>query len=129
MAPRDTVATAAEVAGRSSKAEQFRVAAEIVRDLGDGDDSLDDAFVTLCVHSGIAAADVILMRKTGRYSKGASHADAVDALAKVSRELSRALATLLSMKTKAGYSANPVQARQLTSAERAMNALLAGMRG
>lgn len=129
MTPRETEATRAEIDGRWSKAEQFQLAASMVRELDDGEGDLDDAFVTLCVHVGIAAADVILMRRTGRYSKGASHQDAVEALAKVERDASRSLAALLAMKTKAGYSANPVKSSQSLAAERAMSALLKAARG
>lgn len=64
----------------------------------------------------------------GWYSKGASHADAAGALAKVAREPSRALSTLLRMKTRAGYSAQPVQRAQVVAAERAMDLLIRAMR-
>ncbi|MBF0722606.1 hypothetical protein [Sanguibacter inulinus] len=128
MTPRETEASRTEIDGRSSKAEQFQLAAQMVRDLDEGDGALDDAVVTLCVHAGIAAADVLLVRTTGRYSKGASHADAAVALAKVAREPSRALSTLLRMKTRAGYSAQPVQRAQVVAAERAMDLLIRAMR-
>lgn len=47
--------------GRLAKAEQFWEVAGMVRDLADEQDpsEIGDAYVTLCVHAGIAAADAL----------------------------------------------------------------------
>ena len=44
--------------GRHDKMVQFNTAAEMIESIQD-DQDLGEAFVTLCVHAGIAAADVI----------------------------------------------------------------------
>lgn len=49
--------TPATRAGRLAKARQFHLAADTVTTLID-DEEIADAYVTLCVHAGIAAADV-----------------------------------------------------------------------
>lgn len=41
------------------KANQFMEAADMVRELADENADLADAYVTLCVHAGIAASDVL----------------------------------------------------------------------
>lgn len=43
-------------AGRRRKAVQFLTAAEEIMDLADDATDIGDAYVTLCVHAGIAAA-------------------------------------------------------------------------
>lgn len=48
------------------KAEQFYAAAETIRDVADDEAETRDAFVTLCVHAGIAAADVLCCLSLGR---------------------------------------------------------------
>lgn len=48
--------------GRRRKAEGFMTAANIIDDLADDTADMADAFVTLCIHAGIAAADVICCR-------------------------------------------------------------------
>lgn len=45
--------------GRRARAEQFAQAASFVEELRDGEDDLAEALVTLWVHAGIAAADVV----------------------------------------------------------------------
>ena len=45
--------------GRLRKAEQFWDAAESIRELADDEAEIGDVYVTLCVHAGIAAADVV----------------------------------------------------------------------
>jgi len=46
-------------AGRLAKAKQFMEAADFIETLADDATDVADAYVTLCVHTGIAAADVI----------------------------------------------------------------------
>lgn len=57
-------------AGRLAKAEQFSAAAETVEILADEDSDIGDAFVTLCVHAGIAAADVVCCARLGVHAPG-----------------------------------------------------------
>jgi hypothetical protein len=111
-------------AGRLEKARSFREAAEVTEQfMTDGAD-LRDAYVTLCVHAGIAAADVICMNALGEYYAGQRHDEAARLLEKVDKALARHLATLLAMKTKAGYSDIPVSNEQITRARRAMEVLV-----
>jgi hypothetical protein len=57
------------VSGRLSKAEQFLDVAAMVRDLADDEEDVGDAVVTLCVHAGIAASDVICCKALGHLSR------------------------------------------------------------
>lgn len=52
------------------KAMQFLDAAETVETLADDSNDVADAYVTLCVHAGIAAADVICCKRLGEHSRG-----------------------------------------------------------
>jgi hypothetical protein len=115
--------------GRLRKAEQFLDAAMNIRDLADDEADVGDAFVTLCVHAGIAAADVLCCAALGVHAQGDDHGDAVGLLATVRPEgedTSKALRVLLAMKTKAGYSPQGVSGddrkRALRSVERLVTA-------
>ena len=55
-----------------AKARQFVEAAETVEALADDANDVADAYVTLCVHAGIAAADVICCRRLGEHKAGYS---------------------------------------------------------
>ncbi len=93
-------------AGRLEKATQFLGAAETIRDLADDEADVGDAFVTLCVHAGIAAADYLCCAALGHHAQGDDHEQAVGELKKVrpdGTELGNALGVLLGMKTRAGY--------------------------
>lgn len=103
------------IVGRLRKAEQFLAAAETVRDLADDEAEVGDAFVTLCVHAGIAASDVICCSALGHFVQGQDHNQAIAELAKVrpdGESLAADLRALLMMKTRAGYAAPPVNADQ-----------------
>ena len=67
--------------GRLDKANQFLDAAELVRELADEDGTVADAYVTLCVHAGIAAADVICCARLGLHALGDDHNQAITLLA------------------------------------------------
>ncbi len=87
-----------------AKAQQFLAAAELIED-STSDDILD-AYVALCVHAGIAAADVICRARLGRYAQGDSHAEAAALLKKAAgNDAAKRLDVLflLRMKSKAGY--------------------------
>lgn len=118
-----------DAGGRLTKAEQFLDAAEIVREFADDEKDVGDAFVTLCVHAGIAAADVLCCVALGEYAQSEDHRQAVELLSKVApegREASKALQALLRLKTKAGYSPRAVSAddrkRALRSAQKLVTA-------
>lgn len=107
--------------GRLRKAEQFLDAAATVRDLADDEADVGDAFVTLCVHAGIAASDVICCDAFGHFVHGQNHLQAIAELSKVTpdgRKLGDDLRTLLQMKGRAGYAAPPVTTDQRKRARR-----------
>ena len=72
--------------GRLRKAEQFLEAAVTIRDLADDEADVGDALVTMCVHAGIAAADVLCCAALGVHAQGDDHGDAVGLLATVRPE-------------------------------------------
>jgi hypothetical protein len=115
--------TPATIAGRLDAARQFRLTAESL----DGDEELGNAYVTNCVHAGIAAADVICCSALGHHAQGDNHSDAI-ALLKTVRpdgdELSKHLATLLALKSKAGYGFIQPSREDRKRAGRAMDALV-----
>lgn len=108
-----------------NKAEQFFQASEIIRELVD-DDELDDAYVTLCVHAGIAAADVICCAALGEHAAGQDHTEAVSLLKQATREpeLHRSLAALLKVKTMAGYTGDPTSPETRRQSARAAERLI-----
>lgn len=117
--------------GRLAKAEQFSAAAETIMAHAEEEADVGDAYVTLCIHAGIAAADVICCKALGQHSSGSSHADAVALLKKVPNDgarLAAALNRLLQNKTRAGYSAKPVSAAMRTEAWSASTRLVSAAR-
>jgi hypothetical protein len=56
--------------GRLRKASQFIEAATIIADQAHQEADIADALVTLCVHAGIAAADVICCARLGQHAQG-----------------------------------------------------------
>lgn len=117
--------SAATRSGRLAKAKQFLEAAEILDTLvSDQEDDLVDAYATLCVHAGIAAADVICCARLGAHAQGQDHNEAVALLASVDRASSRHLATLLGLKARAGYSDVTISAADRRRAGRAATSLV-----
>jgi dihydropteroate synthase len=110
--------------GRMDKAQQFAEAATVVRELAEESGDVVDAYVTLCVHAGIAASDVICCARLGRSAQEEGHHEAVDLLKAAAPGLERHLAALLGMKTKSGYSHLPAPAGEVKRAGRAIEALL-----
>ena len=88
------------------------------------DSELADAFVTLCVHAGIAAADVICCAKLNSHSTGGNHNVAIAHLAQVDEANSVHLKTLLDMKGHAGYSDVPVTVEYQETARAAARTLV-----
>lgn len=111
-------------AGRLEKAKQFLRAAELVKEFSD-EDEIADAYVTLCVHAGIAAADVICCARLGKYARGDNHAEAVSLLEKARvKDAANRLGTLLGLKAKAGYTHTPSSKTDVTKAGRAAECLV-----
>jgi hypothetical protein len=119
------------VRGRLAKAEQFLEVATTVRDLADDEADVGDALVTLCIHAGIAASDVICCKALGHYVQGQDHLQAIAELSKVApagKELGDDLRVLLQMKARAGYGAPPVTADQRKRAWRRAESLVEAAR-
>ena len=113
--------------GRLAKAHQFYVAAETIATTIE-DQDIADAYVTLCVHAGIAAADAICCARLGEHAQGDDHQEAVALLAKADRANARHLKVLLDLKTRSGYSATPTSKADQTRAGRAAAALVRAAR-
>lgn len=117
--------------GRLRKAEQFLEAAGNLRDLAEKESEFGDALVTLCVHAGIAASDVLCCKGLGHFAQGDDHMQAVAELAKVppdGRQRSKDLRVLLQMKAAAAYAAPPVSADQRKRAWRRAESLVEAAR-
>jgi hypothetical protein len=110
--------------GRLRKARQFLEAASLVRDFADGDEDIADAYATLCVHAGIAAADVICCAYLGHHAVGENHGEAIGLLAQADKDASKHLGVLLGLKTKSGYSHTSVTSEEVKRAGRAAEALV-----
>jgi dihydropteroate synthase len=106
------------------KAQQFADAATVVHDLAEEAGGVADAYITLCVHAGIAASDVICCARLGHHAQGEGHHEAVDLLRAAAPGFERHLAALLDMKTKSGYSHLPATAGEVKRAGRAVEVLL-----
>jgi hypothetical protein len=107
--------------GRLRKAIQFLEAADTIQEFADDAAQVGDAFATLCVHAGIAAADALCCAVLGEHAQGDEHAQATALLQRVRPDgstLATALAALLAVKTRAGYSALPVSGEQRARAHR-----------
>jgi hypothetical protein len=117
--------------GRLAKAEQFLEVAMTVRNLADDEADVGDALVTLWVHAGIAASDVICCKALGHFVQGDDHLQAIAELSKVTpdgKQLGNDLRALLQMKTRAGYGAASVTADQRKRAWRRAESLVEAAR-
>lgn len=103
---------------------QFYQAANDVQALADEAQEVRDACITLWVHAGIAAADVLCCRRLGEHATGDNHNFAVGVLKKVDAQLAKSLKTLLDLKTPAGYSAARLSDDDAKRAARAAGALV-----
>lgn len=117
----------AKRAGRLIKAEQFLKAAELIKSNLD-DDDLVDSLITLSVHAGIGASDVICCIKLGRHPSGPDHRNAVLMLSQIDVDLGRHLKNLLDMKGHSGYSEHASSIESCTSAFLSASELLANAR-
>ena len=97
----------------------------MVAELADQADDVVDAYMTLLVHAGIAAADLICCARLGEHALGTDHGEAVALLKQAAgAKTSGHLSTLLAVKTKAGYSHTNASSNDRTKTERAAAALL-----
>ncbi len=110
--------------GRLRKADQFLDAAHLVAGQGPQQADNPDAFVTLCIHAGITASDVICCARLGQHAQGDNHNDAVALLQKADSGSAKHLQVLLTMKTKAGYSHTEVTPTDAKRAGRAAEELV-----
>ena len=115
--------TQASRRARLAKGEQFSGAADIIETATE-ESVLIDAYVTLCVQAGIAAADVICCARLGEHASGDAHDEAVPLLRKVDRKAATDLKTLLDMKTPASYSDAPLSLAKRRQAKRAADRLM-----
>ena len=110
-------------AGRLAKARQFLAAAELMEP-SEADD-IADAYVTMCVHAGIAAADVICCARLGRHHQGENHSESVGLLKKAgASEAAKRLDVLLNFKSKAAYTHLPSSTADVKRAGRAAKDLV-----
>jgi hypothetical protein len=110
--------------GRLRKAVEFLDAAALIADQDNGEPAATDAIVTLCIHAGIAASDVICCARLGQHAQGQDHNEAVALLSQSNRESAGHLRVLLGMKTKADYSHTGISAADARRARRAADALV-----
>jgi hypothetical protein len=102
-------------------------AAETIREFASDENDVGDAYVTLCVHAAIAAADVICCIALGVHALGDNHTEALALLEKTrpdGTEMANCLRVLLGMKTRAGYSAEPARAEDRKRAQRQADRLV-----
>jgi hypothetical protein len=116
--------TEATRVGRFAKAQQFWSAAQTIETFADDETSIADAYTTLAVHAGVAAADVICCVRVGEHARGDDHDEAVALLAKADRARAKDLATLLRMNSRAGYSHEPISRADRQRAQRAAGRLV-----
>lgn len=128
MTSRTKKCSPAVTQGRLRKAEQFSTAFDTIYEFADEPGDVADSCVTLAVHAGIAAADVVCCTRLGYHHQGDSHRGAIDLLSTVDVTLARGLKTLLDLKTLAGYSHDAITAASLKKAERSMRSLLTAAR-
>ncbi|HEV3365055.1 MAG TPA: hypothetical protein VG795_13120 [Acidimicrobiia bacterium] len=111
--------TEATRVGRLAKAQQFWSAAQTIETFADDETSITDAYTTLAVHAGIAAADVICCVRLGQHARGDDHDEAVALLSQTDPARAKDLATLLRMKTRSGYGHEPTSRADRQRAQRA----------
>jgi hypothetical protein len=110
--------------GRLRKAGQFLDAATLIADQAGDEAGNADAFITLCIHAGIAAADVICCVRLGQHAQGESHNQALTMLDQADSESARHLRVLLGMKTRIGCSHTEATATEAKRAGRAAETLV-----
>ena len=128
MTPRTRPCDRTHARARLKIAQSFFDASQALEAGDQGADRyMGNTIVTNYVHAGIAASDAICCNELGEHAQGDDHSQATALLRQVlrdGRELSRALATLLGLKTEAGYGVRPMTADKVKRAQRAADKLL-----
>lgn len=124
MSARVRPCTPGFINGRWAKAEQFMQAAQMIEESVENELDLTDAYITLVVHAGIAATDVICCYRLGEYSSGESHNQAIELVKKVDTKLAADLSNLLQVKTLAGYGNDPATLDNRRRAKRSAEHLM-----
>ena len=106
------------------KAHEFLQAALIIEALAETDLHMIDAYITICVHAGIAASDVICCSRLGKHAVGERHVEAIALLEQVDTTMAKHLDVLLKQKTRSGYSSTLSNAASKKQASRAAKALV-----
>ncbi|NUU06358.1 hypothetical protein [Leifsonia sp. C5G2] len=121
--------------GRLRKAEGFHEAAEWLHDIDSEDGILAgtsffaNSAVALYVLSGIASADAVCIRATGRYSANGSHDASIAVLRDAAGQpVAKHLQTLLAIKSRAEYDSRSVTGGDIQVARAAAGALLSAAR-
>ncbi len=115
-------------AARLSEAEDLLDAAESIRALARDESDVGDAYVTLCVHAGIAAADAICCLRLGYHVASTDRPEAVTELSRVrpdGGQLGGALRVLLGMQGRAGSATQPANPEQRERARKRAEQLFA----
>lgn len=107
-----------------ARAQKFLDGARDLLDLHGEGDHVDNR-ITLLVHAGIAASDVVCCARTGYHPQGADHAEAIGALKAADAGSEKHLARLLRLKTASGYGSTVTSAADAAAALRAAEALVA----
>jgi hypothetical protein len=89
---------------------------------------MTDAFVSLCIHAGIRAEDVICCDRLGKHAVGENHNEAISLLAQADRNVQQHLRTLLSLKSKVEYTHLSATATERKKSRRAAEALVEAAR-
>src|SRR5258707_6620021 len=110
--------------GRLRKAGHFLDAANLIADQAGTEPGSADVFITLCIHAGIAASDVICCARLGQHAQGEKHNKALALLGQADSGSVKHMRVLLSMKTKAGYSHAEATAADAKRAGRAAETLV-----
>jgi len=110
--------------GRLRKAGHFLDAANLIADQAGTEPGSADAFITLCIHAGIAASDVICCARLGQHAQGENHNEALALLGQADSGSVKHLRVLVSMKTKVGYSHAEATAADAKRAGRAAETLV-----
>ncbi|MCS5718442.1 hypothetical protein N1027_09860 [Herbiconiux sp. CPCC 205763] len=84
--------------------------------------------MTLAVHTGIAASDVICLRRLGYYWQSRNHHEAIEHLRGADAGSAGHLTTLLSLKTRGGYGHDTMSPTNVSRSVRAMQHLATAAR-
>ncbi|MCZ4585949.1 hypothetical protein O4328_19950 [Rhodococcus opacus] len=84
--------------------------------------------MTLWVHAGTAASDVICCSRLGKHAQGEDHKDAVTLLGSADPTTAKHLSVLPGLKTRSGYTDMPTSRTESKRAERAAEALIEAAR-